>query len=61
VADPAAPYGLAPALAPASAAVAEGQPVHAVAPPKGLSLTSMSLGLVSLLGRCRLRERRPRR
>lgn len=46
----AAPYGLAPAPVPPSpAAVAWGQPVYAVAPPKGLSLTSMILGLVSVL------------
>ncbi|OUE21164.1 hypothetical protein BFL34_00512 [Clavibacter michiganensis] len=45
----AAPYGLAPAPVPPSpAAVAWGQPVYAVAPPKGLSLTSMILGLVSV-------------
>ncbi|AWG01242.1 hypothetical protein DZF92_05000 [Clavibacter michiganensis subsp. insidiosus] len=46
----AAPYGLAPAPVPPSpAAVAWGQPVYAAAPPKGLSLTSMILGLVSVL------------
>lgn len=45
----AAPYGLAPAPVPPSpAAVAWGQPVYAAAPPKGLSLTSMILGLVSV-------------
>ncbi|WP_043672164.1 membrane protein [Clavibacter michiganensis] len=45
----AAPYGLAPApVPPAPAAVAWGQPVYAAAPPKGMSLTSMILGLVSL-------------
>ncbi|MBF4616881.1 DUF4190 domain-containing protein [Clavibacter sp. VKM Ac-2873] len=48
-ASAAAPYGLAPAPVPPSpAAVAWGQPVYAVAPPKGLSLTSMILGLVSV-------------
>ncbi|QOD45007.1 hypothetical protein [Clavibacter zhangzhiyongii] len=46
----AAPYGLAPApVPPAPAAVAWGQPVYAAAPPKGMSLTSMILGLVSVL------------
>jgi hypothetical protein len=45
----AAPYGLAPApVPPAPAAVAWGQPVYAAAPPKGMSLTSMILGLVSV-------------
>ena len=45
----AAPYGLAPAPVPPSpAAVAWGQPIYAAAPPKGLSLTSMILGLVSV-------------
>jgi hypothetical protein len=45
----AAPYGLAPAPVPPSpAAVAWGQPVYAAAPPKGMSLTSMILGLVSV-------------
>jgi len=45
----AAPYGLAAApVPPAPASVAWGQPVYAVAPPKGLSLTSMILGLVSV-------------
>ncbi|CAN01473.1 hypothetical protein [Clavibacter michiganensis] len=45
----AAPYGLAPAPVPPSpAAVAWGQPVYAATPPKGLSLTSMILGLVSV-------------
>ena len=49
-ASAAAPYGLAPAPVPPSpAAVAWGQPVYAVAPPKGLSLASMILGLVSVL------------
>ncbi|MBM7388567.1 hypothetical protein JOE37_001561 [Clavibacter michiganensis] len=49
-ASAAAPYGLAPAPVPPSpAAVVWGQPVYAVAPPKGLSLTSMILGLVSVL------------
>ncbi|UKF30762.1 hypothetical protein [Clavibacter phaseoli] len=49
-ASAAAPYGLAPAPVPPSpAAVAWGQPVYAVAPPRGLSLTSMILGLVSVL------------
>ena len=49
-ASAAAPYGLAPAPVPPSpAAVAWGQPVYAVAPPTGLSLTSMNLGLVSVL------------
>ncbi|MBD5381139.1 hypothetical protein ACR8AL_11420 [Clavibacter sepedonicus] len=48
-ASAAAPYGLAPAPVPPSpAAVAWGQPVYAAAPPKGLSLTSMILGLVSV-------------
>lgn len=48
-ASAAPPYGLAPAPVPPSpAAVAWGQPVYAVAPPKGLSLTSMILGLVSV-------------
>ena len=48
-ASAAAPYGLAAAPVPPSpAAVAWGQPVYAVAPPKGLSLTSMILGLVSV-------------
>ncbi|KZC93909.1 MULTISPECIES: hypothetical protein [Clavibacter] len=43
------PYGLAPApVPPAPAAVAWGQPVYAAAPPKGMSLTSMILGLVSV-------------
>ncbi|WP_317232296.1 hypothetical protein [Clavibacter capsici] len=46
----AAPYGLAAApVPPAPAAVAWGQPVYAAAPPKGMSLTSMILGLVSVL------------
>lgn len=45
----AAPYGLAAApVPPAPAAVAWGQPVYAAAPPKGMSLTSMILGLVSV-------------
>jgi hypothetical protein len=45
----AAPYGLAPApVPPAPAAVAWAQPVYAAAPPKGMSLTSMILGLVSV-------------
>jgi len=44
------PYGLAPApVPPAPASVAYGQQVFAVAPPKGLSITSMVLGLVSLV------------
>jgi hypothetical protein len=48
-ASAAAPYNLAPAPVPPSpAAVAWGQPVYAAAPPKGLSLTSMILGLVSV-------------
>jgi hypothetical protein len=45
-----APYGLAPApVPPVPAAVAWGQPVYAAAPPKGLSIASMVLGLVSVL------------
>jgi len=44
------PYGLAPApVPPAPASIAYGQQVFAVAPPKGLSITSMVLGLVSVL------------
>nr|WP_316308404.1 DUF4190 domain-containing protein [Clavibacter michiganensis] len=54
---PAAPRGRAPGtrrgpapapVPPSPAAVAWGQPVYAATPPKGLSLTSMILGLVSV-------------
>ncbi|MFT2706428.1 DUF4190 domain-containing protein [Clavibacter zhangzhiyongii] len=49
-APPVAPYGLAPAPVPPTPAVIPwGQPVYAAAPPKGLSITSMVLGLVSLV------------
>ena len=45
-----APYGLAPApVPPAPAYAAWGQPVYAAAPPKGLSVASMVIGLVSVV------------
>jgi len=45
-----APYGLAPAPVPPAPAYASwGQPVYAAAPPKGLSVASMVIGLVSVV------------